>query len=132
MKLGRRAFLAALGRKPRLAETERMLRFLSTERDEYLSDPKAAGLLIANEPGGDARAMKEAESAAKPPGGGASSPQGRAEVAEFVVKAKVEMEEAKKLEAARVPVEGKLVPEVAAWTSVARVLLNLDDFMTRN
>jgi hypothetical protein len=126
------AFLAALGRKPRPLETERMLRFLSTQRDEYLSDPKAASLLIANEPGGDARAMKEAESAAKPRGGGASSAQGRAEVAEFVARAAVEEEAAKKAEAGRVAVEPKRVPETAAWTAVARVLLNIDDFMTRN
>ena len=109
-----------------------MLRFLSTQRDEYLSDPKAAGLLIANEPGGDARAMKEAEAAAKPPGGGAQSAQGRAEVAQFAAKAVVELEAAKKAAAERVPVESKRVPEIAAWTAVARVLLNIDDFMTRN
>ena len=29
------------------------------------------------------------------------------------------------------PVDAKKIPELAAWTSVARVLFNLDDFMTR-
>jgi hypothetical protein len=126
------AFLAALGRRPQPAETERMLRFLAVQRDEYASNPKSASVLIANEPGGDARAMLEAEAAAKPRAGGNQSAQGRAAVNEFVTAAKAELEIAKKSEESRVAIEPARVPELAAWTAVARVLLNLDDFMTRN
>ena len=126
------AFAAALGRQPKPAETERMLRFLAVQRDEFASNPKSANILIANEQGGDARAMKEAEEAAKPRSGGNQSRQGRAGVEEFIKAADAELERAKKLEATRVPIEPSRVPELAAWTAVARVLLNLDDFMTRN
>jgi len=64
------AFLSTLGRTPKPAEADRLLRFLAVQRDEYLSHPDAAAAL-----GGDA--------------------------------------------------------ERAAWTALARVLFNLDDFMTR-
>ena len=126
------AFLAALGRRPQPAETERMLRFLAVQRDEFASNPKSASVLIANEPGGDARAMKEAEEAAKPRSGGNQSAQGRAAVEEFIDTAVAELINARKLEQGRVVVAPERVPELAAWTAVARVLLNLDDFMTRN
>jgi len=40
------AFLLTLGRKPRSIETERLLRFLATERDEYRSNPASASLMV--------------------------------------------------------------------------------------
>jgi hypothetical protein len=122
------AFLAALGREPRADEVERMTRFVSAQRDEALSDPKTAALLIAS----DARAIKEAEEASKPRGGPAQSAQGRAAVREFAAKAEAELAAARKAEAERAPVDPRRAAELAVWTSVARVLLNVDDFMTRN
>ena len=87
------AFLVALGRKPKPAEHERLARFLTIQRDEYLSDPTSASLMVIKEQVFD------------------SSPGGAMEGEQTV--------------------DPKQIPELAAWTAVARVLFNLDDFMTR-
>ncbi len=87
------AFLIALGRKPRPVERERLSRFLAVQRDEYLSDPTSASLMVIKEQVFD------------------SSPGGAMEAEQSV--------------------DPKQIPELAAWTATARVLFNLDDFMTR-
>jgi len=81
-----RAFLRALSREPLPAEADRVLTFLSRQREEYREQPSTAVDLIA------AHQRPDTETTA------------------------VDIESA---------------PELAAWTAVARVLLNLDDFMTR-
>jgi hypothetical protein len=84
----------ALGRSPSPAESERLLRYLSLQRDEYKSDPTSASLLVIKEQVFD------------------TSPGGTTTV-----------------DAPSIP--PKEIPEYAAWTAVARVLLNLDDFVTK-
>ena len=81
-----RAFLRALSREPLPAEADRVMTFLSRQREEYRAQPSTAVDLIA------AHQRPDAEETA---------------------------------------VDVEAAPELAAWTSVARVLLNLDDFMTR-
>ena len=87
------AFFVALGRKPKTAESERLRRFLAVQRDEYLSDPTSASLMVIKEQVFD------------------SSPGGAMQGEENI--------------------DPKQIPELAAWTAAARVLFNLDDFMTR-
>ena len=87
------AFLLALGRRPSTVESERLVRYLAAERDEYRSDPTSASLLIVKEQVFDSS-----------PGGTVASESSP---------------------------DPKKMPETAAWTAVARVLFNLDDFMTR-
>jgi uncharacterized protein DUF1553 len=43
------AFLLTLGRKPKPAESDRLMRFLAVERDEYQSDPTSASLMVVKE-----------------------------------------------------------------------------------
>ena len=87
------AFLLAMGRRPSVAERERLERFLALQRDEFRSDPAAASLLVIKEQVFD------------------SSPGGTVTAEESV--------------------DPRQVPELAAWTALARVLFNLDDFQTR-
>jgi hypothetical protein len=92
----RHAFLLAMGREPRQAESERLAQFLSRQLDYYKSHPSLAIELIYN--------------------GGKFTPEG-----------KPENPPPPKL-AAMLPKDLQLE---AAWTAVARVLLNTDDFLTR-
>jgi hypothetical protein len=127
-------FLAAIGRRPTTPEADRLVRFLSLERDEFQTDRQSAALLIGG--GGDPRAIREAELAAGGQAAGTQSPEGRAAAERSVARGKIEVAAAKAdaLERAGeiVAMDGKQVAETAAWTALSRVLLNLDDFINRN
>lgn len=82
------AFLIALNRGPLGSERDRLLTYLSTQRQEYAAQPTIARKLVSKLAEGQGTADEETISLS-------------------------------------------VAPELAAWTSVARVLLNLDDFITR-
>ena len=128
-----RGFLMALGRLPTERELERLRGFVSLQRDEFSSDASAAKKLLG---AGEARALLEAEEAASAKPGGAQAPTGKRAGDELLRVAAAERALGKKLmEQRTAELESKSeaeVREMAAWTAVSRVLLNLDDFMTRN
>jgi hypothetical protein len=127
-------FQAAIGRRPTAPEADRLVRFLSLERDEFQTDGQAATLLIGG--GGDPRAIREAELAAGGQAAGTQSPEGRAAAERSVARGKIEVAAAKadaqKRAGEIAAMDRKEVAETAAWTALSRVLLNLDDFINRN
>jgi hypothetical protein len=128
------AFLAALDRKPTAAEADRLTRFLAVQRDEFQTDASAAVLMVGG--AGDPRAIREAEIAAGGQAQGTQSPEGRAAAERAVAQGKIEVAAAKadaeKRAAEIAAMDPKEVAEWATWTSVSRVLFNLDDFINRN
>jgi mono/diheme cytochrome c family protein len=127
-------FLAALGRKPSVAEADRLARFLALQRDEFQTDPQSAVLMIGG--GGDPRAIREAEEAAGGQAAGTQSAEGRAAAERSVARGKIEVAAAKadaeKRAAEIAAMDRKQAGELAAWTALSRVLFNLDDFINRN
>ena len=128
------AFVAAIGRNPSAAETDRLMRFLSMQRDEFQTDTQSAVLMVGG--GGDPRAVREAEMAAGGQAQGTQSPEGRAAAERSVTRGKIEVAAAKadaeKRAAEIAAMDRKAVGELAAWTALSRVLFNLDDFINRN
>ncbi len=129
-----RGFLLAIGRKPRDDEFERLARFLALQRDAYRSDPASARALLGGD--GDSRAIQEAEEGAKGRPGGPQSAGGRIAGERAMAEAAAELKAGRAKAAQRAAEISGLDPvtlaERAAWTAAARVLLNLDDFVTRN
>jgi hypothetical protein len=129
-----RGFLLAVGRKPRDDEYDRIMRFVALQRDLYRSDPAAARALLGGD--GDIRAIQEAEEGAKGRPGGPQSAGGRIAGERALAEAQAELKVGRAKAAERAALVAALDPvtlgERAAWTAVARVLLNLDDFVTRN
>jgi hypothetical protein len=127
------AFLLAVGRPPSQFELTRLTSFLALQRDEF-SDVNAAKRLLGG--AGDTRSMAEAAEAASGMGGGAQSAAGKAASAVAYKQAGEEMLRAKALAEAHTAALEQMNPselrEAAAWTAVGRVLLNLDDTVTRN
>jgi hypothetical protein len=121
------AFRTAVGRPARPQELDRIAAFLNDQRDEFRTNPGAARALLRNE-----RAAREAEAVSSVRPEGAQSPIGRAEsMAMFEKAGAVKDAAAKELDR-----WDHLSPtgaaELAAWSAVTRVLLNMDDFVTRN
>jgi hypothetical protein len=127
-------FVAALGRMPGASETDRLSRFLALQRDEFQTDRQSAALMVGG--GGDPRAIREAEQAAGGQAAGTQSAEGRAAAERSVARGKVEVAAAKadaeKRAAEIAAMDRNAVAELAAWTSLSRVLFNLDDFINRN
>jgi hypothetical protein len=127
-------FLVAMGRQPSTVETDRLLQFLALQRDEFATDASAAKLILGG--AGDAKVIREAEEVATMQGTGAQSPEGRDAGIRAVARGKIEIAAAKADAAKRAAevdaMDPKDVRELAAWTSLSRVLLNLDDFLNRN
>jgi Protein of unknown function (DUF1549)/Protein of unknown function (DUF1553) len=128
------AFVAAIGRNPSAAETDRLMRFLGLQRDEFQTDTKSAVLMVGG--AGDPRAIREAEMAAGGQAQGTQSPEGRAAAERSVARGKIEVAAAKadaeKRATEIAAMDRKTVGELAAWTALSRVLFNLDDFINRN
>jgi len=126
--------VAAVGRRPSAPEADRLLQFLSVQRDEFQTDTRSAVLMVGGS--GDPRAIREAESAAGGQAVGTQSPEGKAAADRFVARGKIEVAAAKADAEKRAEqiaaMDRKSVGEWAAWTAVARVLFNLDDFINRN
>jgi hypothetical protein len=129
-----RGYLLALGRTPSPVEVDRISRFLALQRDEYQSDLKAARALLGGD--GDLRAIHEAEEGAAAKPGGPQSARGQAVGEQQLAEARVQLANGRLLAGKRVAEVNSMSPEtvreLAAWTAIARVLLNVDDFMTRN
>jgi hypothetical protein len=127
-------YLLAIGRKPSQSETDRLLRFLALQRDEYHSDLSAAKALLGGE--GDQRAIAEAEEGAGARAGGPQSAGGQAVGERQFVEALKQLALGADLAEKRAAELNAMPPaelrDRAAWTAVSRVLLNLDDFVTRN
>ena len=128
------AYAAALARKPGAAETDRLVRFLAAQRDEFQTDAQSAVLMVGG--AGDPRAIREAEIAAGGQAAGTQSPEGRAAADRAVAQGKLEVAAAKadaQQRAAEIDsMDRKELREWAAWTSLSRVIFNLDDFVNRN
>jgi hypothetical protein len=126
--------LNALGRRPNPAEVERLNRLLALQRDEFQTNPESAKVLLGGS--GDARAIREAEETAARPPAGTQSPRGRAVAEKAQAVAQVELTAGKaaaqKRAAEFTAMDAKAIRELAVWTTVSRVLFNLDDFITRN
>ena len=127
-------FVAALGRRPSTAESDRLIRFLALQRDEFQTDTQSAVLMVGG--GGDPRAIREAEAAAGGQAVGTQSAEGRAAAERSVAGRKIEVAAAKadarKRAGEIAAMDRKEVGELAAWTALSRVLFNLDDFINRN
>jgi hypothetical protein len=127
-------FEAAVGRRPSAAESDRLVQFLSSQRDEFQTDTQSAVLMLGG--GGDPRAIREAEVAAGGQAAGTQSEEGRAAAERSIARGKVEVAAAKadaqKRAAEIAAMDRKQVSELAAWTALSRVLFNLDDFINRN
>ena len=121
------AFVRAVGRTPRPAEAKRMSEFLASQRNLYQVDPSLARRLLRNE-----RGALEAEQVSAVEPVGAQSAVGRADSLAMAARAdEVEQAALKAITAYDALSEAEAV-ELAAWTAVSRVLLNIDDFVTRN
>jgi len=127
-------FLLALGRRPNTTEVDRLSRFLAVQRDEYQTDVKAAKLLIGG--AGDRRAIAEAEEGVAALPGGPQSATGQAvgwiQLSDGLAELARGRAMTEKRNAEIEALPTAKVSELAAWTAVSRVLLNLDDFVTRN
>ena len=123
----RTAFVRALGRTPRPAEAKRMLEFLASQRHLYQADPSLARRLLRNE-----RGAQEAEQVSAVEPVGAQSAVGRADSLAMAARAGEVKQGALKATTAYDTLSEAEAVELAAWTAVSRVLLNIDDFVTRN
>jgi hypothetical protein len=121
------AFARAVGRTPRPAEAKRMLEFLASQRHLYQSDSSLARRLLRNE-----RAAQEAEQVSAVEPVGAQSAVGRADSLAMAARKDAVKQAALKATQAHDALSDAEAIELAAWTGVARVLLNIDDFVTRN
>jgi hypothetical protein len=121
------AFVRAVGRTPRPAEAKRMSEFLASQRKLYQVDPSVARRLLRNE-----RGAQEAEQVSKVEPVGAQSAVGRADSLAMAARAAEVKQAALKATTAYDALSDAEAVELAAWTAVARVLLNIDDFVTRN
>ncbi len=128
-----KGFLLALGRRPTDKEVERIRGFLAVQRDEFASSPAEARKILG---AGEMRALIEAEEAANAKPGGAQAPTGK-QAGDLMLQTAVAERALGKtaIESRTAEISAKPeseIRELAAWTAVSRVLLNLDDFMTRN
>ena len=121
------AFVRAVGRKPHPAETKRMLEFLASQRLIYQADSSLARQLLRNE-----RGALEAEQVSAVEPVGAQSAVGRADSLAMAARAGEVKQAALKATKAHDALSDAEAVELAAWTAVSRVLLNIDDFVTRN
>jgi hypothetical protein len=121
------AFMRAVGRKPRPAEAKRMLEFLASQRHLYRTDSSAARQLLRNE-----RGALEAEQVSAVEPVGAQSAVGRADSLAMAARAEEVKQAALKATKKYDALSDAEAVELAAWTAVSRVLLNIDDFVTRN
>jgi glycine/D-amino acid oxidase-like deaminating enzyme len=117
----------AVGRTPRPAEAKRMLEFLASQRRLYQADSSLARRLLRNE-----RAAQEAEQVSAVEPVGAQSAVGRADSLAMAARKDAVKQAALKATQAHDALSDAEAIELAAWTGVARVLLNIDDFVTRN
>ena len=121
------AFVRAVGRKPHPAETKRMLEFLASQRLIYQADSSLARQLLRNE-----RGALEAEQVSAVEPVGAQSAVGRADSLAMAARAGEVKQAALKATKAHDALSDAEAVELAAWIAVSRVLLNIDDFVTRN
>jgi len=121
------AFVRAVGRLPRPAETKTTSEFLASQRKLYQADPSLARRLLRNE-----RGALEAEQVSAVEPVGAQSAVGRADSLAMAARAVEVKQAALKATAAYDALPEADAIELAAWTAVSRVLLNIDDFVTRN
>jgi hypothetical protein len=121
------AFVRAVGRKPRPAEAKRMSEFLAGQRHLYQADPSLARRLLRNE-----RGALEAEQVSAVEPVGAQSAVGRADSLAMAARAAEVKQAALKATTVYDALSEAEAVELAAWTAASRVLLNIDDFVTRN
>jgi hypothetical protein len=121
------AFVRAVGRKPRPPEAKRMSEFLASQRQLYQADPSLARRLLRNE-----RGALEAEQVSAVEPVGAQSAVGRADSLAMAARAAEVKQAALKATTAYDALSEAEAIELASWTAVSRVLLNVDDFVTRN
>jgi hypothetical protein len=117
----------AVGRKPRPAEAKRMSEFLAGQRHLYQADPSLARRLLRNE-----RGALEAEQVSAVEPVGAQSAVGRADSLAMAARAAEVKQAALKATTVYDALSEAEAVELAAWTAASRVLLNIDDFVTRN
>ena len=98
------AFRLCLAREPNSVEAERLARFVAAQRAAFSKDPAAAAALLSGDPSPTAAA-------------------GAATGAQPATGAKAATEPT--------PTADPQTIDTAAWTAAARVLLNLDEFITR-
>jgi hypothetical protein len=121
------AFVRAVGRTPHAAEAKRMLEFVASQRHLYQADSSLARRLLRNE-----RGAQEAEQVSAVEPVGAQSAVGRADSLAMAARADEVKQAAWKATTAYDGLSDAEAVELAAWTAVSRVLLNIDDFVTRN
>jgi hypothetical protein len=121
------AYLRAVGREARPAEAKRMSEFLASQRLIYQADSSLARQLLRNE-----RGAREAEQVSAVEPVGAQSPVGRADSLAMAARKDEVKQAALKATTAYDALSEAEAVELAAWTAVSRVLLNIDDFVTRN
>ena len=104
-----------------------MLEFLASQRAYLSSDSSLARQLLRNE-----RGALEAEQVSAVEPVGAQSAVGRADSLAMAARAGEVTQAALKATKAHDALSDAEAVELAAWTAVSRVLLNIDDFVTRN
>src|SRR5262245_64478000 len=104
-----------------------MPKFLASHRHLYQAASSWARRLLRNE-----RGAREAEQVSAVEPVGAQSPVGRADSLAMAARAGEVKQAALKATTAYDALSEAEAVELAAWTAVSRVLLNIDDFVTRN
>ena len=104
-----------------------MSEFLASQRQLYQEDSSLARQLLRNE-----RGAREAEQVSAVEPVGAQSAVGRADSLAMAARAEEVKQAALKATKRYDALSDAEAVELAAWTAVARVLLNIDDFVTRN